>query len=382
MADKDDITDEELEAIYDKVDAEIARHPPTDEELMQMIERMNDGVEEKLPTPTTRDRFLGCLLGGAVGDALGAPVEFLSLATIRRTHGQGGIRDFAPAYGRKGAITDDTQMTLFTAEGLIRALVRLAGKGITTYPGVTAHAYQRWLRTQDRHSLCETVHQVNCDGWLMGHRELHERRAPGNTCLGALRQMKSFSDNDMRSFVLRGATSADLNVAFGLGHAEQTLGVGLAGAMAGSLGLAAGWHTITYAMLHVFPPAALFALVATAAVGWLTKKTAAESRKAAVAAAVRHYHRHFLTLVDAENLAELGGTTLRKAMLNQASETIRRVVAAWNTAISGNLTTAHYQRLIAAASNHLAAIEECLADLSAESASRPLTDPPGGLPLA
>ena len=43
------------------------------------------------------DRIVGCLLGGAVGDALGAPVEFLSLGQIRERFGPAGIRDFAPA---------------------------------------------------------------------------------------------------------------------------------------------------------------------------------------------------------------------------------------------------------------------------------------------
>lgn len=171
---------------------------------------------------------------------------------------------------------------------------------------------------------------------------------------------------DTRAFAVQGATSSELRVAFGLGHAEQALGVGLAGAVAGSVGLAAGWHTITYAMLHVFPPAALFALLATGAVGWLTKNEAAGKRKAAVADAVRRYHRHFLTLVDTENLAELGGTTLRKAMLNQAGETVRQVMADWNRAVSGNLTTSHYQQLTATASAHLDAIEEALADLQRE----------------
>ena len=64
-----------------------------------------------------RSRFRGCLLGGAVGDALGALVEFLSLAEIRAAFGPDGIRDFAPAYGQLGAITDDTQTAVFTAEG-------------------------------------------------------------------------------------------------------------------------------------------------------------------------------------------------------------------------------------------------------------------------
>ncbi|MGB8841599.1 MAG: ADP-ribosylglycohydrolase family protein [Aliidongia sp.] len=67
-----------------------------------------------------QNRFRGCLLGGAVGDALGAPVEFMTSAGIAGHFGQQGIRDFVPAYGRRGAITDDTQMTLFTAEGRTR----------------------------------------------------------------------------------------------------------------------------------------------------------------------------------------------------------------------------------------------------------------------
>lgn len=75
-------------------------------------------------------RFRGCFLGGAVGDALGAPVEFLTLAQIQERYGPGGIRDMDHAYGRVGAITDDTQMTLFTAEGLLRAYHRAMAKGI------------------------------------------------------------------------------------------------------------------------------------------------------------------------------------------------------------------------------------------------------------
>ncbi len=93
-------------------------------------------------------RYRGCLLGGAVGDALGASVEFLSLGEIRARFGAAGIRDYAPAYGRIGAITDDTQMTLFTAEGLLRAHNRGTQKGIVHTPTVVHHAYLRWLETQ------------------------------------------------------------------------------------------------------------------------------------------------------------------------------------------------------------------------------------------
>jgi len=140
----------------------------------------------------TRKRFLGCILGGAVGDALGAPVEFMSYDEIRAKFGRQGIRDFVPSYGRLGAITDDTQMTLFTAEGLIRGWVRGQTRGIVSYPGITAHAYLRWLMTQGERSSCELV--PKSEGWLYGHQELHHARAPGATCLAALRQMKAFDE--------------------------------------------------------------------------------------------------------------------------------------------------------------------------------------------
>ncbi|MCQ4163001.1 ADP-ribosylglycohydrolase family protein [Roseomonas sp. GC11] len=138
-----------------------------------------------------QSRIRGCLLGGAVGDALGAPVEFLSLAEIRQRFGAGGIGDYVPAYGRIGAITDDTQMTLFTAEGLLRAWVRGTLKGICHRPGVIHHAYLRWLLTQDEQTSNPDV-EIGQDGWLFSLKTLHERRAPGNTCLLALLETKSF----------------------------------------------------------------------------------------------------------------------------------------------------------------------------------------------
>lgn len=139
-------------------------------------------------------KYRGCLLGGAVGDALGAPVEFLSREAITQRFGPEGITDFAAAYGRIGAITDDTQLSLFTAEGLIRSYVRLSLKGITTEVGVTAHAYLRWLLTQgeEPHHHFEFLDEEK--GWLFGHPQLHHRRAPGNTCLSALRGMRSLGE--------------------------------------------------------------------------------------------------------------------------------------------------------------------------------------------
>lgn len=49
------------------------------------------------------ERAVGCLLAGAAGDALGAPVEFADRQTIQRRFGTGGIRDYVPAYGASAA---------------------------------------------------------------------------------------------------------------------------------------------------------------------------------------------------------------------------------------------------------------------------------------
>lgn len=133
--------------------------------------------------PHRLEQFAACLLGGALGDALGAPVEFLDLGSIRDRYGAEGIQELDEAYGRIGAITDDTQMTLFTAEGLIVA-AELAKRGQDVHvPTVVNRAYLRWLQTQEGRSS----DQANIDeGWLLDVPALHSRRAPGNTCLSAL----------------------------------------------------------------------------------------------------------------------------------------------------------------------------------------------------
>jgi ADP-ribosylglycohydrolase len=139
------------------------------------------------------NRIRGSLVGGAIGDALGAPVEFMSIGEIRKRFGDRGIVSYSSAYGRMGAITDDTQMTLFTADGLLRAWVRQQERGICGIEGVLCHAYLRWLLTQGQQppGIAETI---GTDGWLFAIKELHSRRAPGNTCLAALCAKTSLHD--------------------------------------------------------------------------------------------------------------------------------------------------------------------------------------------
>ena len=134
---------------------------------------MSDGIQ---------DRALGCVLAGAAGDALGAPVEFDSIDDIRSHYGDQGIADYAPAFGVTGAITDDTQLTLFTLEGVLRAHVRQRVTGDTNVTGVLHRAYLRWLYTQG-----DPVPRPVLNGRLITEPGLYALRAPGNTCLTALR---------------------------------------------------------------------------------------------------------------------------------------------------------------------------------------------------
>ena len=137
------------------------------------------------------ERIKGCLLGGAVGDALGASVEFLEWPAIEAKYGPQGIVDFTPVRGVTGAITGDTQMMLFTAEGLLRAFVRGSSGGVCHVPSVIHHSLLRWLMTQDYPSATS----VNANGWLITEPALWSRRAPGTTCLSALKASSHLGEN-------------------------------------------------------------------------------------------------------------------------------------------------------------------------------------------
>ena len=139
--------------------------------------------------PDLRSRLRGSLLAGAIGDALGAKTEFDSIDRIREIAGPDGITDFIPAYGGVGRITDDTQMTLFTLEALIRAHAQRRRTGSADVVHSLQMAYQRWLHTQgvawDRARGPQSDVEAP-DGPLVTHQELFSRRAPGLTCFGEL----------------------------------------------------------------------------------------------------------------------------------------------------------------------------------------------------
>jgi ADP-ribosylglycohydrolase len=132
-----------------------------------------------------RARVRGCLLGGAVGDALGYSVEFASLERIRAAHGPRGVTGLVPdGDGVLGRVSDDTQMTLFTVEGLQLAHARARLKGIGgASTALVRQAYERWLETQNKAQPDSAA-----TGGLAAQSWLYARRAPGNACLSGLAQ--------------------------------------------------------------------------------------------------------------------------------------------------------------------------------------------------
>jgi ADP-ribosylglycohydrolase/protein-tyrosine phosphatase len=137
----------------------------------------------RLTVPSTEDeryarQVLGCLLGGAVGDAFGYEVEFDSLAKIRRRFGPSGLTE-PVAHDGKFVCSDDTQMTLFTFEGLLRARDAACLGDLTATVSHIRLAYLDWLHTQGES-------RVKVTGRLAHRPELRKRRAPGVTCLQAL----------------------------------------------------------------------------------------------------------------------------------------------------------------------------------------------------
>lgn len=90
-----------------------------------------------------QDRYRGCLLGLACGDALGGPVEFMDRAAIRAVHPD-GLRDFVGGGWLRlapGEITDDTQMTL--------ALARSLADGTLDMDDVSAR-FLAWYRSRPK----------------------------------------------------------------------------------------------------------------------------------------------------------------------------------------------------------------------------------------
>lgn len=130
-----------------------------------------------------QDKCRGSLVGGAVGDALGYPIEFVSsFNEIRTKYGENGIEDYDLSYPwlddkfYAALFSDDTQMTLYTIEGLIEA----TKSGDPVVPAI-CRAYLLWWGHQAGKKV-----KMSYKSNLSQIDELNQRRAPGNTCMSAL----------------------------------------------------------------------------------------------------------------------------------------------------------------------------------------------------
>ena len=123
--------------------------------------------------PGRKSRLIGCLLGGAIGDAMGYPVEFMRYADIARYFGGAGVRDLSAST----LVSDDTQMTLFTTEGLLNAN-RLNKPPVKS----VYRSYLRWYYTQSKSKMPGAKYE----GGLLNEPKLFATRAPGSTCLSSL----------------------------------------------------------------------------------------------------------------------------------------------------------------------------------------------------
>ena len=110
-------------------------------------------------------------------------VEFLTREQILHRYGEKGICDYDKV-GGLARISDDTQMTMYTACGLLFYDTRASLHGVSAPPERCVYeAYRDWLETQTHPYDPKATGKVS---WLNDLPGMFARRAPGNTCLSAL----------------------------------------------------------------------------------------------------------------------------------------------------------------------------------------------------
>ena len=156
------------------------------------------GEKEEERKRRVKDCIRGSLMAGAAGDAIGYPVEFMSRNAILARYGDKGITRFKLDSDGKALVSDDTQMILFTANGMLMGLTRGYMRGIGGDPkDYVDGAYIDWYYTQtvNKKSERDDFHYT----WLRDLPELAHRRAPGITCLNACESLLAHRDVENNS---------------------------------------------------------------------------------------------------------------------------------------------------------------------------------------
>lgn len=234
-----------------------------------------------------QSQYEGCLLGLALGDALGAPVEFLKLDEIRQEYGPDGIaglelwREF-----RAGSFTDDTQMSLATARGCVDAYLALRHGDVWRPAQAVYRRYLAWLRTQDNPYM---------------------NRAPGATCLWALRSGRM------------GTWEAPFNNRKGCGGVMRVAPAGLAFPPGQAFQYGVEFAAIT----HGHPSGYLPAGVLAETVALLMEGRELQECVIAALKALRHWWGHEETLAKAEQARRLASEGV------EAQEAIAQLGEGW-----------------------------------------------------
>ena len=103
-----------------------------------------------------KSAYRGCLLGLAVGDALGNPADKLTMAQIREDFGPNGLMGYD---GDVGRVTSHTQLCAFTANGLLLGQTRgqVSGK-MAPFVRYMALSQREWAKAQRPYATLERTY--------------------------------------------------------------------------------------------------------------------------------------------------------------------------------------------------------------------------------
>lgn len=148
-----------------------------------------------------KERFSGCIVGAAAGDALGSPVKTLTRSHIKDLYGKKGILKLSPEKRQKTArISDETQMMLFTAHGILWADAAGLRTGEANCADYVFLALQQWLYSQTGGTssidlqwiLDDNETGFPCD--LLGISAFCKKRNPTKQLVQTLAGIKSEND--------------------------------------------------------------------------------------------------------------------------------------------------------------------------------------------
>lgn len=159
-------------------------------------------MTKHLPEILLKDRFIGCILGGAVGDSMGFVVEGLAPLEMEQYFEDGRItRPYINEETGTALISDDTQMALFTMDGMMWAYIRCNNRGIGSYEASGVwQSYARWYYTQtniilDDYIIHKHEHEpvaLSSIGvkTILEYDELYSNRNPSEESLLSLESMQ------------------------------------------------------------------------------------------------------------------------------------------------------------------------------------------------